>query len=228
MLKVPLRDVDAGLRENGCGARFAIVMVDFEPAAAFELVDATHPTRSRQEWADGRADARSHPPGGEDLRAYKNAFADAMRRELGRVAVKVILTRLRYHEVDSSERAFVLAARRAARELYRRVPCRLSRPVRGVRVRDAGVYHRGARYAAGITVDFEPADEYAFVSTVDSRRVPKDHVATVREVFHEEAGGQPVRIVLTGEEHDNVLAFRFRDVTHQAVSELRAHLRPAE
>lgn len=229
MLKVPVRGIDAGCRRNGCGAEFAIAVVDFEPAAAYELVDAApHPPPTRRDWMTDETWAAILATHAEDLRSFKDAFGGAMRRELGRVPVRVVLTRLRYHETDSSEKAFALAARRAARELYRRIPCRLREPVRGVQGRETGTYFRGDPFTAGITVDFEPADEFAFASRIAPRRIPEDDLATVREVFRLELGTQPVRVVLVDEVRENVTASRLRDVAHRTLGELRAHLRPGE
>ncbi|MGI5213516.1 hypothetical protein [Plantactinospora sp. CA-290183] len=237
MLRSPLRGIDASYRrQSGCGSNFAIVVVDFEPAGAYEFVDAA-PGRVpawASDWASD-PDHLAHLMRGhdDDVREYKRLLTDAMRADLGRSPVRVVLTRFAHHEVDSNERGFAVAARRAVRELHRRVPLRLTAPVRGVHARDSGTYARGrGDYFSEITVDFEPADAYEFVNRADPRRV---YPEVVDEVVRAEIGPTPVRVILTGGGCDNVDEDRFAEVVPRALPHLRAHLtedpttpRPAE
>ncbi|MBC6456672.1 hypothetical protein [Actinomadura sp. HBU206391] len=227
MLTEPVAGVDAGDRRQGCGSTFAIVTVDFEPAEAYEFIDLTgEPVRTRPAWAtdDGKwADiARSYA---EELRSYKAVFADAMRTELDQVAIRVVLTRFVHHPIDSSERGFAAAARRAVRELHRRVPPTLTEPVRGVRVRDSGTYVRGDSFSSEITVDFEPADAYEFVDLTGEPN--RSYAAAVDEALRTEIGTPSIRVVLTGVRPENVDERRFENVVILAVRKLRRHLRPA-
>ncbi|WP_344939899.1 hypothetical protein [Actinomadura miaoliensis] len=198
--------------------------MDFEPAETYEFVDTAPeriPGRSpavtdEERWADI---LRFHA---EDVRHFKDVFADAMRAELGEAAVRVVLTRFVHHTIDSSDRGFAAAARRAVRELHRRVPLELTEPVRGVRARDSGTYFRGDSYFSEITVDFEPAENYEFVRRTDARRVYAD---VVDEGIRTEIGTPPVRVVLTRVSRQNVDERRFGDVVVLAVRQLRKHLR---
>jgi hypothetical protein len=224
MLREPLRGIDASdRRQTGCGSTFAIVTVDFEPAEAYEFVDvAPERVRDRPAWASDPDDwARLQRLCADDLREFKGFLTDAMRAELGRTAIRVVLTRFRYHEVDSSDRGFAAAARRAVRELHRRVPLRLTAPVRGVCVRDSGTFVRGGSYASEITLDFEPADAYEFVNQADPGRV---YPEVVDQVVRAEIGPTPVRVILTGGRCENVDEDRFAKVIPRALPHLRERL----
>ncbi|WP_285493522.1 hypothetical protein [Actinomadura sp. NBRC 104425] len=220
------------VKNGGCGfSTFAVVGVDFEPAETYEFVDnapAQIPERSPGLTDDGHwADIlRLHA---EDDRRFKDAFADAMRADLGEAAIRVVLTRFVHHTLDSSEQGFAAAAHCTVRELHHRVQFELAEPVRGVHARKSGTYVRGDSYFSEITVDFEPAKNYEFVSRVDGRQA---YVDAVDEVFRIELGTPPVRVILTRIKHRNVDEDAFGGVVMLAVRKVRKHLReratPAE
>ncbi|MGI5148268.1 hypothetical protein ACQEVC_18155 [Plantactinospora sp. CA-294935] len=225
MLRSPLRGIDASYRrQTGCGSNFAIVVVDFKPAEAYEFIDAA-PARVPG-WASAWASDPDHlallmREHDDDVREYKRLLTDAMRADLGRSAVRVVLTRFAHHEVDSNERGFVLSARRAVRELHRRVPLRLTAPVREVHVRDTVTYARGGSDSFGMTLDFEPADAYEFVNRADPLRV---HPEIVDKVVRAEIATTPVRVVLTDGWRDNVAEDHFGNLALSTLPYLRERL----
>lgn len=217
-----MRGIDAGCKAQvGCASIFAIVNLDFEPADAFDFVDkAPGRRRGRAEWMDDDTWAAIERENAEDQRHYTRVFADAIEAELGGAPIRAVLTRLDFHEVDSSDRAFTRAAARAVRALHRRVPFVLDGPVRGVSVRDEGTYVRGVPFRSEITVDFEPAGSYAFVN---ASRLSAGYAKAVDEVFRIETEASAVRVVLTEGKRLNVDERRFRDVAVLAVRRLRAY-----
>ncbi|RAY14204.1 hypothetical protein DPM19_14565 [Actinomadura craniellae] len=210
---------------TSCNGMFALVTVDFEPATTYTFRDvAPEPPPARPDWMSDATWAEILRSDAETLRAYKEVFAAAMCEELGALPVGVLLTRFRYHQVDSSERGFAEAARRAVRNLHRRVPASLAAPVRGVHARSAGTYVNGRAYVADVTVDFEPAERYEFTDRTGSHEIADGHAAALDAAVGRELGDPPLRVVLTGGLHREVSERGFGDLALPVVRELRKHL----